>query len=202
METRRASGSGELRLMDLWSLTGGLSLARMRPILEVVGASRLADIDDVVAGCGAPGLPVGAGKIASLRTWRSEIGALEDSSTPAYFQSTAAGVAILVASQELPASDREWKIRSSVSNFWDSCDDLLSTGGYSRVEFQGIKTTLRGVEDIWRGGDIRLLVEEGVDVSAVYAERLSRIRSSYPKRRQIARVVAECAGWRILCVSP
>lgn len=189
--------------MDLWSLIGGLSLARMRPILEVVGASRLVEIDEIVVGCGVPGVPVGAEKIASLRTWRSEIGALEDSSTPTYFQSTAAGVAILVASQELPASDREWKIRSSVDNFWDSCDDLLSAGGgYSRAEFRGVKTTLRGVEDIWRDGDVRLLAEEGVDVSEVYAERLARIRSGYPKRRQIARVVAECAGWSILPISP
>lgn len=184
--------------MDLWSRAGGLSLARMRPILEVAGAPRLAEIDDVVAGCSAPGVPGGAEKIASLRSWRSEIGALEDSSTPTYFQSTAAGVAILVASQEIPASDSEWRIRSSVGNFWDSCDDLLHAGGgYSRAEFQGIKTTLRGVEDIWRDGDVRLLSDEGVDVAAAYAERLSRIRSNYPKRRQIARVVAECAGWNI-----
>lgn len=189
--------------MDLWSLTGGLSLARMRPILEVAGASRLAEIDDIVAGCSAPGVPGGTEKIASLRSWRSEIGTLEDSSTPAYFQSTAAGVAILVASQELPASDREWRIRSSVGNFWDSCDDLLHVGGgYSREEFKGIKTTLRGVEDIWRDGDIHLLSNEGVDAAEVYAERLSRIRSNYPKRRQIARVVAECAGWSIPTISP
>ncbi|MFD3957424.1 MULTISPECIES: hypothetical protein [Streptomyces] len=189
--------------MDLWSLTGGLSLARMRPILEVAGTSRLAEIDDIVAGCSGPAVPGGAEKIASLRSWRSEIGALEDSSDPSYFQSTAAGVAILVASQELPSGDREWRIRSSVGNFWDSCDDLLQAGGgYSRAEFQGIKTTLRGVEDIWREGDFRLLSEEGVDVAELYAERLSKIRSSYPKRRQIARVVAECAEWNIPTISP
>ncbi len=88
--------------MDLWSLTGGLSLARMRPILEVAGASHLAEIDDIVAGCSGPAIPGGAEKVASLRSWRSEIGALEDSSDPSYFfLSTAAGVAILVASQEL-----------------------------------------------------------------------------------------------------
>ena len=189
--------------MDLWSLTGGLSLARMRPILEVAGAPHLAEIDDIVAGCSGPAVPGGAEKIASMRSWRSEIGALQDSSNPSYFQSTAAGVAILVASQELPSEDREWRIRSSVGNFWDSCDDLLQAGnGYSRTEFQGIKTTLRGIEDMWREGDFRLLSENGVDFAELYAERLSKIRSSYPKRRQIARVVAECAEWNAPTSSP
>ncbi|MEU5068880.1 hypothetical protein ACR3S4_02395 [Streptomyces sp. CH8.1] len=189
--------------MDLWSLTGGLSLARMRPILEVAGAPHLAEIDDIVAGCSGSAVPGGAEKIALLRSWRSEIGALEDSSDPSYFQSTAAGVAILVVSHELPPDDREWRIRSSVGNFWDSCDDLLQAGGgYARAEFRGIKTTLRGVEDMWREGDFRLLSEEGVDVAELYAERLSKIHSGYPKRRQIARVVAECAEWSLPTIIP
>ncbi|MFE5941864.1 hypothetical protein [Streptomyces sp. NPDC056480] len=190
--------------MDMWSLAGGLALARMRPVLELAGAetSRLAEIDDIVAGCSAPHVPSGTEKIDSLRNWRSEIGALEDSSTPSYFQSTAAGVAILVASKELPDADRGWRITSSIGNFWDSCDDLLQAGdGYSRAEFQGIKTTLRGVEDMWREGDFHLLTGEGVDVAKAYAERLSRIRYSYPKRRDIARVVAECGQWDILGTS-
>lgn len=184
--------------MDMLSLIGGLALARMRPILEVAEASHLTEIDEIVAGCGARAVSGGAEKIASLRSWRREIGVLEDSSIPSYFQSTAAGVAILVVSKELPAADREWRIRSSVGNFWDSCDDLLQAGsGYSRAEFQGIKMTLRGVEDMWRDGDFRLLSDRGADVAEVYAERLDRIRFSYPKRREIARVVAECAEWRI-----
>ncbi|MFE6187683.1 hypothetical protein ACFQ6U_24965 [Streptomyces sp. NPDC056465] len=171
-------------------------------MLEVARTSRLAEIDAIVAACSIPGGPGDAKEIASLRGWRSEIGTLEDSSIPAYFQSTAAGVAILVASSDLPASDREWKIRSSVGNFWDSCDDLLHAGGgYSSVEFKGIKTTLRGVEDIWREGDIRLLSREGADIVEAYAERLSKIRSNYPKRRQIAQVVAKCAGWDIPTIS-
>lgn len=198
-----ASDSRGWWLMDMWSLVGGLALARMRPVLEVAEASRLAEIDDIVDGCSAPAVSGDAEKIDSLRSWRSEIGVLEESSTPFYFQSTAAGVAILVASKELPAADREWRIRSSVGNFWDSCDDLLQAGGgYSRAEFQGIKTTLRGVEEMWREGDFRLLSDGGADVAEVYAERLSRIRSSYPKRREIARVVAECAGWNAPPISP
>ncbi len=55
---------------------------------------------------------------------------------------------------------------------------------------------------MWREGDFRLLSEEGADVSELYAERLSKIRSSYPKRRQIARVVAECAKWNTPTISP
>lgn len=197
-----ASGPRGRRLMDLWTLAGGLALARMRPILEVAGTSRLGEIDDIVDACGTPGIPGRAEKIASLRSWRSEIGALEDSSIPTYFQSTAAGVAILVASQELPENGRGWRIRSSVGNFWDSCDDLLHAGGgYSSNEFQGIKTTLRGVEDIWCDGDIGLLSDREADAAEVYAERLSKIRSNYPKRRKIARIVAECAGWDIPSIS-
>lgn len=182
--------------MELFNLVGGLSLARMRPVLEVAGTPFLAEIDAVVAACNDSEYPGCAEEIASLRNWRSEIGALEDSSEPEYFQSTAAGVAMLVTTSELSESDREWKIRSSVGNFWESCDDLVHAGGgYSRREFQGIKTTLYGVEEFWINGDLRLLSEEGARVTDVYSARLSKIRSNYPKRRGIARVVAECAGW-------
>lgn len=185
-------------LMDTWSLVGGLALARMRPVLEVSGASHLAEIDDIVAACSAPAFPGSAEKIAALRSWRSEIGVLEDSSTPSYFQSTAAGVALLVASKERPEADRTWRIRSSIGNFWDSCDGLLQAGGgYSRAEFQGIKTTLRGVEEMWHEGDLLLLSDERANSAEVYAERLSKIRANYPKRREIAQIVAECGGWSI-----
>ncbi|WP_141726889.1 hypothetical protein [Streptomyces niveus] len=159
----------------------------------------MGEIDDIIAAGGsAQGFAGVVEKVASLKSWRSEIGALEDSSAPTYFQSTAAGVAILVASETVPANDREWRIRSSVANFWDSCDDLLHAGGgYSRIELRAIKTTLRGVEDIWRAADIRLLSDGGADDAKVYVERLAKIHSNYPKRRQIARVVAESAGWDI-----
>lgn len=90
-----------------------------------------------------------------------------------------------------------------MGNFWNSCDDLLQAGGgYSRAEFQGIKTTLRGVEDMWREGDFHLLSEEGADMAKSYAARLSKIHSNYPKRRQIARVIAECAEWNTSATSP
>ncbi|MFE5723748.1 hypothetical protein [Streptomyces erythrochromogenes] len=158
----------------------------------------MAEIDSIIAACSAPEVSNYAREVDVLRSRRSEIGVLEDASTPGYFQSTAAGVAILAVARESPASDREWRIRSSVGNFWDSCDDILHAGGgYSRGEFQGIKTTLRGVEDAWRDGDTRLLSETRSDLSKVFEDRLSKVRSNYPKRRQIARVVAECAGWNI-----
>jgi hypothetical protein len=182
--------------MGLVTLTGGLSLARMRPFLEVAGTLFLAEIDDIVAACIGSKVPGCAAEVASLERWRSEIGVLEDASTPGYFQSTAAGVAILVASRESTRSDREWRIRSSVGNFWASCDDLLHAGGgYSKPDFKGVKTTLQGVEDIWRDGDIRSLGGASGSIVDVYSERLRKIRSSYPMRRRIARVVAECAGW-------
>lgn len=184
--------------MGLWNLVGGLALARMRPILEVTGTACLAELDEVVDVLGCQRGSINPERIAPLRDWRRKIGPLEDASLPIYFQSTAAGVAILVASDEVSAGDLEWRIGSSVGNFWDSCDDLLQAGGgYSRSEFQGIKTTLRGVENAWRDGDIRLLSDDGADVERIYGNRLTQIRSHYPKRRQIARVVAECAGWDI-----
>jgi hypothetical protein len=189
--------------MDLLALTGGLCLARMRPILECAGTPRLEQIDNVVAACGTTELRDAAKSIASLTTWRATIGQIEESSTPTYFQANAIRVATVAISNEMPVRDREWQIRCISGNFWDSCDDLLdSGGGFSRKEFKGIKTTLRGIEDMWLDGDIRLLYEPGVDVGRIYAERLSKIRSNYPKRRAIARIVAECGGWEPPTISP
>ncbi|MET8983747.1 hypothetical protein ABZX85_50140 [Streptomyces sp. NPDC004539] len=185
-------------MVDFWSLVGGLSLARMRPILEVSGDLHLVEIDGIVSGVGASEVPEGAEKVALLRNWRSGIGTLEDSSTPTYLQAVAAGVAILVVSKELPANDRDWRIRSGVGNFWDSCDELLHAGGgYAMAELKEIKTTLRGVENMWRDGDALLLSDREADSVEVYSQRLSLIRSKYPRRRKIARVVAECAGWNV-----
>ncbi|MFF2954940.1 hypothetical protein ACFVVU_26780 [Kitasatospora sp. NPDC057965] len=184
--------------MELWMLAGGLSLARMRPILEVSGTSRMEEIDDIIVSLGASDVREYSEKIAKLESWRREIGPLEDSSAPTYFQSTAAGVAILAISREISASDREWRIESSVGNFWSSCDDLLHAGGgYLRPEFRGVSTTLRGVENIWREGDLQVLSVGGPDAINAYNVRLAKIRSNYAKRREIAQVFAECAGWHI-----
>ncbi|MEW1725218.1 hypothetical protein [Streptomyces sp. NPDC093109] len=184
--------------MGMISLMGGLSLARMMPILEVSGASFLREIDSIVAACGASERISQAQAVDVLRGMRSIIGPLEDSFTPDYFQATAAGVAIIVATEGEAAGVGEFRMRSSIGNFWDSCDDLLhSDGGYSRMEFQGIKSTLRGVEDIWQDGDSRIISASANDPIPAFVERLSLIRANYPRRRRIARVFAECAGWDI-----
>ncbi|WP_446040550.1 hypothetical protein [Streptomyces sp. SID1121] len=163
---------------------GGLALARIRPMLEVAGTPFLVEINNVIDECGDSEPLCQALGIDVLREWRDSIGPLEDSSVPEYFQSTAAGVAVLVAGKEGSATDRERRVRSSEGNFWDSCDDLLHAGGgFSRAEFQGIKTTLRRGEDIWQEGDARLISESSGDPVGIFARRLSKFRANYPRRR-------------------
>jgi hypothetical protein len=183
-------------MMDLITFAGALAIARMRPVLEVARTPFLSEIDRFVDACGEAVVLSCVPEMESLQHWRRKIGPLDDSSVPEYFQSTAAGVAILAAAYEGGSNDRGWRIKSNVANFWASCDDLLHAGnGYSRSEFQGIKTTLQGVEDMWREGDVRALSLQEGDPAVSFRARLSKVRSNYPKRRNVARIVAECAGW-------
>ncbi|MFF4371468.1 hypothetical protein [Streptomyces sp. NPDC001594] len=173
----------------------------MLPILECTGSSHVDEIDHIVNFCSTAAIPEETKIITSLTNRRENLGQLEDSSTPAYFESTALAIALLVTS-EPHGRDREWRIESMVGNFWDSCDDLLhSSGGYSREEFKGIKTTLRGIEDMWHEGDVQLF-HQGGNLGGTYTERLSKIRSNYPKRRQIARIIAECGRWETPTIHP
>ena len=184
--------------MDLTGLAGALALVRMRPVLEVAGTPFLAEIDSIVAACGALETSGCAKEVRLLRAWKKEIDPVEDAFEPIYFQSAAADLAVLVASQESDVSDREFSIRVTVGNFWNSCDSLLhARGGYSRAEYKGIKTTPRGVENMWCDRDVFLLSEGRDNLAKVFAERLSEIYSKYPKRKEIARIIAECGGWDI-----
>ncbi|MEV4969043.1 hypothetical protein ACFWZK_19425 [[Kitasatospora] papulosa] len=155
------------------------------------------EIDHIVTTCGMGEQFSGGRTISALKRARRRIGPLEDSATPDYFQSTAAGIAISVASKEnTTAEDLDHKMRSNIANFWDSCDDIMhAANGYASPEFAGIKTTLRGVEDMWQAEDERLLWASPRDSKEVFAGRLCLIREKYPKRQRIAQIVADCAGW-------
>lgn len=178
--------------MDVVGLAGLLSLARMIPILEVAVIPSSPFVAAAVTAFGALDFPISSPEVDALIRWRREIGPVPDASDPEYFHSTAATIAVFVAAGPV---DREWRIRASIENFWNSCDDLLHRGdGYRRSEFQGIRTTLRGVEDEWRKLDLRQLAE-AVDPQHVFEERKATIRKNLPRRREVARLVAECAGW-------
>ncbi|MEU3901786.1 hypothetical protein [Streptomyces sp. NPDC045251] len=173
-----------------------MALARMMPVLEIAGAPFLDEVERIVSACGTVDEVNLQAEVASLSAWRQKIGPLEDSSDATYFQSTAAGVAVLVADVRVLATDRDWRIVANVSNFWASCDDILHRGdGFSRGEFRGVKTTLEGVENLWKERDEALLSGHPEASLSIFLRRLSEIRSHYPKRRQVARIIGECAGW-------
>lgn len=182
--------------MNLVKLRGALCLVRMKPILEMASTPFLVEIDSIVAACSMHEAPDLSAEVGSLREWRCRIGMLDDSLAREYFQSTAAGIAILVAEpHEITPTEVNWRISSSVANFWDSCDDILHrTEGYSRGELVGIKTTLRGVEDIWRDRDFEILASQA-DPRIAFLDRLAKIQSNVPRRVEVARIVADCAGW-------
>ncbi|WP_445277175.1 hypothetical protein [Streptomyces sp. DSM 41033] len=180
--------------MELVRLVAALSLARMRPILVVAGAPCLEEIDHIVA-VGGMGEPSRDLEVATLKKERKRIGPLDDSAIPEYFQSTAAGIAVSVTSEASVVEDEGKRISSNIANFWDSCDDIMHAGNGYASPGLGIKTTLRGVEDMWQADDVRLLSASPRDSLGVFAVRLSEIRDKYPKRYQVAQVLADCAGW-------
>jgi hypothetical protein len=182
--------------VDKARFIGGLALARMWPVLEVAGSPFLAELDEIVVRCGTRESVECAAEVESLNLWREKYGKLEDSRESGYFASIAAGVALMVVSKDFDADVRRWRVTSNVSNFWAACDDILHVGGgFLRAEFKGVKMTLEAVEDVWRHRDVELFAVASEARGGIYDERLSKVRSTYPKRREIARVLADCAGW-------
>ncbi|WP_157520400.1 hypothetical protein [Herbidospora daliensis] len=177
---------------------GLLSLARMRPVIDMASCPLVPEIDAIIdSGKSSPG-KIPSDVIRSVEGWYSGIEVIDDDVKPLYFQVTAVHVALTVASEVLSPREREWRVNADIKNFWKSCDSLLHAGGgFTSPVYSGIKTTMEGVEDVWIEQDVKSFKNPRSDVVVEFGHRLAAIRSNYPKRVRIARLIAKCAGWPI-----
>jgi|GEM_PF-5234407 len=180
--------------MDAIGLAGGLSLVRMAPVLEVIGAPFLGDVERIMKACTDPSDPDCSWEIAWLRNWELESGF--DADRIDEIRLNAGRVADAMVSRDMPNVDRRNRIVWGSDGVWSACDDYLhESGGYTRLERLGVRTTLLDIERTWQEEDRRGLAERHDDLAAAYAERVAAIRAKYSRRMDIVRLVAECAGW-------
>ncbi|MFD7873278.1 hypothetical protein ACFV5G_03975 [Streptomyces sp. NPDC059766] len=169
-------------------------MARILPILRVVNTPFVEDLEAVVAGCGS-----GIGNaVDSLRNWRTELAGSVDILLPSYYQATAVSVGLLIAdSDSLEPSERFMKVNASVGNLWNCCDHIVHrAGGFQAVEFRGLKSTLRGVENMWFDRDVELL-SSPVNPGEILEARLREISDKSLARNLIAAGIARCAEWEV-----
>ncbi|MEV0619174.1 hypothetical protein AB0I81_38065 [Nonomuraea sp. NPDC050404] len=187
------------------TISGALRLARLLPILDVLHTPFLPDLRTVVSHCDAPAPVIDpeaaasdalSGAVTSLRQWRARLAEATDVALPSYYQSTAAGIALLVATPDAtdPRS-RFARINAIAGNFWNCCDDIVHrAGGFRAPPLRTLKTTLRGVEDLWFNRDLTLLAGPA-DPHDVLEDRLRELARKGEARREVAELIAHCAGW-------
>ncbi|SDJ04092.1 hypothetical protein [Nonomuraea jiangxiensis] len=149
----------------------------------------------VVSGCDAPPDAAFDEAVASLRHWRERLHG-HDIARPGYYQSTAAGVGLLVAAPDaMDPRERFARINAVIGNFWDCCDDLVhAAGGFTTTPLRRLTTTLRGVEDLWFDREAEAL-SGGAEPYEVLESGLRAIEGKAGAREEAARAVARCAGW-------
>ncbi|MEV6931755.1 hypothetical protein AB0M46_45700 [Dactylosporangium sp. NPDC051485] len=152
------------------------------------------DLETVVAVRGS-GI---ASAVESLRYWSGELAESTDILFPGYYQGAAAGVGLLIAdSDSLDPGDRFRRINANIGNLWNCWDHIVDkAGGFQSSELRGLKTNLRGVENIWFDRDVELLSAE-VNPGAVLQTRLREISRNSDARKRVAVVIARSAGWEI-----
>jgi hypothetical protein len=178
------------------TVSGALRLARLLPILDVLRTPFLPDLRSVVSGCDSPDPVALTGAVTSLRYWRTRLAGATDVALPAYYESTAAGVALLVATPDaMEARERFDRINAVAGNFWNCCDGIVHRAdGFRSPPLRTLKTTLRGVEDLWFGRDVALLASPA-DPHEVLAARLRDLAGKSDARRAVAELIVRCAGW-------
>jgi hypothetical protein len=175
---------------------GALRLARTLPILRVVETPFVSDLEAIVLDCEARDSDRVSRWIDTLSYWRAELAESHDVLLPSYYQAIAVSVGMSIVGIE----DGEplgvlSRINANIGNFWNCCDHLVHrVDGFRDGRLSGLKTTLRGVEDLWFRRDLELL--SGPDEPHnVLLGRLGEIEAKSEMRKSIARVVANCAQW-------
>jgi hypothetical protein len=181
---------------DELTVAGALRLARMLPVLEASRAPFLTALATIVNTRGPRPNTTVDEPVHLIRHWRNSYEPTQDVQSPPYLQALAAGIALAVAGIGDPA-DRYMKIEHSTANFWAICDDVVHrVDGYRSPAFAGLKTTLHGVENLWQRRDAEALAS-GLAMHEVFEQQIAQIQSSILRRREVAQVIARCAGWAI-----
>lgn len=183
--------------MPLVSASGALRIARMIPIVEAAGAPFISDLQVVVDIFSIPKVGDIGEVLESLQRWRGELAGSTDVLRREYYQATAVSIGLLTLYPRDPdPGDALARINAIAGNFWNCCDDILNRFGLfqSEAALRAMKTTLRGVEDIWYRRDIELLQGEQAPHEVVMARR-TEIEEKSNLRKEIAGLIARYSGW-------
>ncbi|GAA2112016.1 hypothetical protein [Actinomadura alba] len=173
---------------------GALRLKRMLPVLEVAATPFLEEIEEIIDARGEGRASNIDGCIDSISSWMDRIGIVQDIDAPEWFQDGAAEIALASAGVG-DVESRARLIQHATGNFWNACDDIVHRiDGYRSPEFTGLKTTLRGVEDIWQSVDLKV-IRELRDSREAFRRQVASIGRRSAQRSAIAGVIARCAGW-------
>jgi hypothetical protein len=173
---------------------GALRLKRMLPVLEVAAAPFLEEIEEIIDVRGEGRESSIDRCIDSIASWRNRIGIVDDVDEPKWFQDAASEIALALAGVG-DMESRAGLIQHETNNFWSGCDDIVHRkDGYRSPEFTGLKTTLRGVEDIWQSMDLKI-IRELRDSREAFRRQVASIGRRSAQRSAIAGAIARCAGW-------
>lgn len=178
-------------------VSGALRLARILPILRVIETPFVGDLEAIVLGCEVGDIEHVSRWVHALEYWRTELAESNDVLLPSYYQAVAVAVGLLVInSEDRSPFDTFSKINANVGNFWNCCDHLVDrVGGFGDVRLSGLKTTLRGVEDLWFQRDVELLSRSN-EPGGVLRARLRDIEGKAEMRNVMAEVIVDCAQWK------
>jgi len=178
------------------TVVGALRMVRFLPVLEVSALPVIDEVQAIVMSRGRDPYTNVERDAATVRRW-ADVGEdiTQDTDSPEYLQLIACDITLAVAGTDWTEDIRKDHIEIETLAFWQTCDDLVHhVDGYSLPVFRGIKTTLQGVEDIWRERDWAA-VTSGVPLSQAFETVYRQIENSIVKRREIALAVGRCAGW-------
>ncbi|MER6158057.1 hypothetical protein ABT147_21285 [Streptomyces sp. NPDC001868] len=177
------------------AVSGALRLARVLPILRVIRSPSVRELESVVNSSGRNG-SLAPDVLVSLRQRRAELVGSTDVLLPDYYEATAVAMGLWIADPGgLAAAAAFSKTNAVAANLWECCDDIVHRAhAFASPPLSGLRTTLRGVENMWFERDLELL-SSPVDPQEVLTARLRDIAGKMAGRRDIAETIARCAGW-------
>jgi hypothetical protein len=167
----------------------------MLPVVELSQPPFLVDLQVIVETRGRdPSAPAHRSVVALTQWEATHDDPTQDVHSPLYTHLMVVEIAMAVAGVG-EFEDRRKHIDFTTANLWDVWDDLVfRADGYSSPAVSGLKTTLRGVEDDWQRRDQEALTS-GLALSDVFDQQQAKIEASMSRRRDVAHLVARCAGW-------
>jgi hypothetical protein len=178
------------------TVVGALRVVRFLPVLQVSGLPVIDEVQAIVMSRGRDPYANVERDATTVRRF-ADVGEdiPQDIDSPEYLQLIACDIVLAVAGIDWTEEIRRGHIEIVTRTLWKTCDDLVhEAGGYSLPVFRGMKTTLQGVEDIWRERDWAA-VTSGVPLGQAFETMCREIQKSMVKRREIAEAVGRCAGW-------